>query len=269
MTAFMYTADAATDQITAAGHGQQTGAGPASVLNIGGAVPGGLSATTDYFMIVVDANHFKLATSRQNAIAGTAIDITSNGTGTQFFLVGMPHRRSRTYAIGSQVFSDDLNASMDGVTKKTHGLIRRSVPLNLQYSDPVNSWSTTPTNGNGLISTGVAAPSVVASWIHPPFEVGDEILGVEINRRSNGSSGTKGLTAGLFVNAASGQTISPSIASGSDAVESTATTLSIWSVPFGASHVMLAGEQLFLQLRANTAVGYNITAINLLLWRTA
>lgn len=38
---------------------------------------------TDYFVIVIDANTFYLATSLANALAGTRIDITGAGSGTQ------------------------------------------------------------------------------------------------------------------------------------------------------------------------------------------
>lgn len=79
-----FTADAATDIMTAAANGFTTGLkGQAS--NSGGALPTGLSGSTDYFVIVVTADTFKLATSLANALAGTAINITTNGTGTQTF----------------------------------------------------------------------------------------------------------------------------------------------------------------------------------------
>ena len=45
-------------------------------------LPGGLSALTEYFIIDTDANTIKLATTKANAIAGTAIDLTSTGSGT-------------------------------------------------------------------------------------------------------------------------------------------------------------------------------------------
>jgi hypothetical protein len=83
--AVTFTAVAATDICTATAHGLVTGSG-IQVANSGGALPAGLAATTTYFAIVIDANTFKLATSLANALAGTAIDITTNGTGTQTFL---------------------------------------------------------------------------------------------------------------------------------------------------------------------------------------
>lgn len=47
-----------------------------------GTLPTGLSASTNYFVIVIDANNIKLATSSANARAGTAINITGIGSGT-------------------------------------------------------------------------------------------------------------------------------------------------------------------------------------------
>lgn len=45
-------------------------------------LPGGLSALVQYFIIDTNANTIKLATTKANAVAGTAIDITSTGSGT-------------------------------------------------------------------------------------------------------------------------------------------------------------------------------------------
>jgi hypothetical protein len=50
--------------------------------NAGGALPAELTANTNYFVIYNDANSFKMATTLANAIAGTAINITDDGTGT-------------------------------------------------------------------------------------------------------------------------------------------------------------------------------------------
>lgn len=47
-----------------------------------GALPTGLTASTTYYAIYVDANTFKLATTRANAVAGTAIETTGTQSGT-------------------------------------------------------------------------------------------------------------------------------------------------------------------------------------------
>lgn len=79
----VFTAANATEIFTATAHGLLTGDGPINVSNSGGALPTGLTAATDYWIIKIDANTFYLATSLANAIAGTNLTITTDGTGTQ------------------------------------------------------------------------------------------------------------------------------------------------------------------------------------------
>lgn len=67
-----------TDSFNIVGHGLATG-------NIGqmsstATLPAGLAVTTDYWVIVVDADNFQLAASLSDAEAGTQIDITDIGT---------------------------------------------------------------------------------------------------------------------------------------------------------------------------------------------
>ena len=70
---------AVTDICTAAASGFQTGLKVR--LTTTTTLPAGLSLSTDYFVIVIDANTFKLASSLALALAGTAVDITDTGTG--------------------------------------------------------------------------------------------------------------------------------------------------------------------------------------------
>jgi Pectate lyase superfamily protein len=79
-----YTAvNAGTDTITKVAHGMLSGMGP-YYLSSDGTLPGGISPSpTKHFAIRVTDDTFKLATSWQDAEAGTGIDITSQGTGTQ------------------------------------------------------------------------------------------------------------------------------------------------------------------------------------------
>ncbi len=79
----VFTAANGTEIFTASTHGLLTGDGPLQVSNGGGGLPTGLSAATDYWVIKIDANTFYLATSRANAIAGTHLSISGDGTGTQ------------------------------------------------------------------------------------------------------------------------------------------------------------------------------------------
>jgi len=80
-----FTADAGTDVCTYT----STASIPSNILTgtrvrltTTTTLPAGLSLATDYYVIKVSDTTFKLATSYANAIAGTAIDITSTGTGT-------------------------------------------------------------------------------------------------------------------------------------------------------------------------------------------
>jgi hypothetical protein len=126
MPAFTFTADSATDQLTITAHGLPTGAGPATVRTVGGALPTAspaLTAQADYWVINTGANTIKLATSSANALAGVAIDILTNGSGTNKLEIGIPYRRPQTYIPNvSQVSSADLNANFDA-WKDLHALL--------------------------------------------------------------------------------------------------------------------------------------------------
>lgn len=76
-------ADVDTDEetVTEASHEYETGL-KVQVSNSGGGLPGGLSVTTDYYIIKVDVDTYAYASSRANALAGTKINLTSQGTGT-------------------------------------------------------------------------------------------------------------------------------------------------------------------------------------------
>ncbi len=65
--------------VSKVGHGYQTGQCVRVVISAG-ALPTPLLAATDYFVIRVDADTFKLATSMANALAGSEIDFTDAGT---------------------------------------------------------------------------------------------------------------------------------------------------------------------------------------------
>lgn len=72
-----------SNAIAITAHGYTTGL-VGQVTNSGGALPTGISAVTDYYIVVIDANTVKLATSYANALAGTTITC-SGGSGTNTF----------------------------------------------------------------------------------------------------------------------------------------------------------------------------------------
>jgi len=70
-----------TERITISTHGFLTG--DPVIYGAGSLAVGGLTAGITYYVIKIDANTLKLATTQALALAGTAVDITTLGTGTQ------------------------------------------------------------------------------------------------------------------------------------------------------------------------------------------
>jgi len=98
-----FTGEADDDTLTATAHGLATGAGPFQLTNSGGGLPGGLTALTSYWIIRTGTNTFQLATSYANALAGTAVALSTDGTGTQTLVVN----------VMSRLFNTDSNLSPD------------------------------------------------------------------------------------------------------------------------------------------------------------
>jgi hypothetical protein len=73
----------ASDLFTSAGHGMVDGDGPYRLTTSAADLPLNLLVDTDYWIIAPTSGTFKLASSYANAIATTAIDITSDGVGNQ------------------------------------------------------------------------------------------------------------------------------------------------------------------------------------------
>lgn len=96
----------AGDLATAVAHGMADGDGPYRVSNAGGALPTGLAVDTNYWIHVLTADTYQFATSKANALAGTAIVLSSDGTGTQTL------RRNQNDVIVAQLVQG-LNAIAD------------------------------------------------------------------------------------------------------------------------------------------------------------
>ncbi len=69
-------------------HYLQTGDGPFRLTTTAADLPSGLSIGTDYWIIRNDATDIALATTLANAIAGTAIALADDGTGTHTLVQG-------------------------------------------------------------------------------------------------------------------------------------------------------------------------------------
>ena len=73
------------DELTLGAHGFYTGLKIRFTTT--GTLPTGISPATDYFAILIDTDIIQIATSYANAIAGTEIDITGEGTGAHTAVV--------------------------------------------------------------------------------------------------------------------------------------------------------------------------------------
>lgn len=88
--------------------------------NSGGALPTGLVAGTDYYTIRVSATTSRFATSRANAIAGTAISYTDAGSGTNVIDVRLP-RYSDGVGVDAMFFNPAATALGAGTPQLTLG----------------------------------------------------------------------------------------------------------------------------------------------------
>lgn len=111
-----FTTTHAANTLTDASHGLETGDGPVRLTNAGGALPAGLAVDTDYYIIKVDANTMKLATSRANAALGTAIDLTGDGTGTHTMVDTTDTKKVHWRQLGIEAATLSLASARDGYT---------------------------------------------------------------------------------------------------------------------------------------------------------
>ncbi len=164
-----YTA-AVTDLITVTAHGLVTGDGPVQTSSTG-ALPGGLAATTNYWVFVVDANTFKLATSFSNALAGVAVDITSTGSGVHTLLC-LPSTMRPADATVSR------NIVVGGAIR--HAITTLNLPLRYEHSAALTgSIIVTLSGGNDGLLIGI------------PLKLGDRILACRAAMQDNTTGPTK------------------------------------------------------------------------------
>jgi hypothetical protein len=191
--------DNATDQLTSVGHGLLTGAGPAAVRNIDGALPAPLAALTDYWVIRVDADTVKLAASSADALAGTPINLTTNGTGTQILEVGLPYRRAVTHVANvSQVKAATLDAMQDSL-KALHAYLTGQAQTVWSPGNAIMNVSPVAGDGAGWAwdaANGYLLSSGAGTWsIGIPTIVGMVVKSITFERWGDGAAD---LTGGIY-----------------------------------------------------------------------
>lgn len=120
----------ATDTVSATGHPFNTGD---QVRLSGGTLPAELATNTTYYVIKVDANTFKLASSIANAVLATALDFTDDGSGAITCTL---------YAWGGYLLADDASRQYEAVrvlhpyTPEAPGASPAGVPVVPGYNFP-------------------------------------------------------------------------------------------------------------------------------------
>ena len=117
--------------------------------NSGGALPTGLTAGVDYYTIRVSATTSRYATSRTNAIAGTAIAFTDAGSGTNVVNVQLP-RYSDGVGVQCMFFNPQATALGAGTPQLT---------LPLYQNGSGTTGRTTPTTPSAPIGKTAATAS--------------------------------------------------------------------------------------------------------------
>ena len=124
----------------------------------GGTAIGGLTDGTAYFVIKVDQNNIKLATSSSNAAAGTAIDLTSGAAGT-----------SHTLTIAFDGVNTKFKATHSNGTKSN---VNRAAQLSLSINGVIQQPSDT---SNPTVGYGIDTDSTIVFSSAP--QAGDNVFG--------------------------------------------------------------------------------------------
>lgn len=179
--------------VTRAAHGLYTGA--MVYLTTTGALPTGLAQNTAYYVIRVDANTFRLATSLANAGAGTAIATSgaqngvhtvraTSGVGDGVTTFNAPDMRG-VVPTGLDTAQAEFDALGESGGAKTHTLTVPQMPAhqhnhnqsdggNLSYSEGGGVTSYTTGFGSGRNNTGIVTGQTGGGQAHPilsPYRV--------------------------------------------------------------------------------------------------
>ena len=134
----------------------------------GGTAIGGLTDGTAYFIIKVDQNTIKLATSSSNASAGTAINLTSGAAGGSHTLKiafdGVNTKFKATHSNGTKSNisrAAQLSLSINGVIQQPSEGISPTVGYSVE-PDSVIVFSSAPQNGDNVFGSFIG--EVAASF---------------------------------------------------------------------------------------------------------
>lgn len=150
-------------------------------------LPAGLALATDYYVIRLSDTTFKLATTYANAVAGTAINITSTGTGTHTISRLLPRH---TNGAGVQAIIFNSNATPLGAAVPNMSLgYTNSAQTASRATPTVLPIGKTAASNSHIIYTGAAATGKYNYTM--PLQSGDAGI-AEINTIQNSISYVSG-----------------------------------------------------------------------------
>lgn len=150
-------------------------------------LPAGLATATDYYVIKVTDSTFKLATSYANAIAGTAINITSTGTGTHTISRLLPRY---TNGAGVQAIFFNSNATALGAGTPNLSLgYTNSAQVASRATPTVLPIGKTAASNSHILYTGATGTGKYNYTV--PLQAGDGGI-AEVNTIQNSTSYVSG-----------------------------------------------------------------------------
>lgn len=195
----VFTADAGTDQLTVPSNTTLT-TGLRVRTSTTGAMPAPLAIDTTYYLIRISATTVKLATSLANAQAGTAIDLTSTGTGTHTLRYGLTpfavlYTRPMDLAIvpefwetmvvngvlgtyGRHFDRDALGADPEDFERRYEAQLKRAhteswdIERSRRFEEDLTSETQTPLSDSGA-ATGYTVPASLTGIGYVTIETGD------------------------------------------------------------------------------------------------
>jgi hypothetical protein len=143
--------DTAEDELTIGSHTFLTGQ-KVTYTNGGGSDITGLTDSTDYYVIVVDSTTVQLASSRANALAETAIDLTAAGTGINHLLTEVANTTV-------QDLVDDINRAINGTSLSGKVRAKASGDQNIIVEASDESIAKFQLTATGTAVTGLKLPA--------------------------------------------------------------------------------------------------------------
>lgn len=164
--------DTSTNVITFANHGFYTGLKVR--LTTLSALPSPLAVDTDYWVIKVDDNKFKIASTFANAVGGTEIDLTSTGASVMNVIPQIPGALINVLFSGIDFAANSFKKNSHGftsgleVTVKASGLFPVGLDSETTYfvtNETENSFQLATSVANAASGTSIDLNDIADQWL--------------------------------------------------------------------------------------------------------